>query len=274
MTGDGSVDPLRFVRRGQSERLKKGRRKRTVRRVVLLAVALWGAGVVAGAALAGRQYLRTSSRFALRRIDIAPTSRAPAAELRRIIDRHAGANLFRLDVARMAAELGSVRWVRSVALKRILPDRLHCAVEERVPRGLARIGDRLWLVDDDGPIDLHGGETSDWSFPVFTGIDASDRERQRAQIHRGVELLEYLERLEPGLPSRVSEVDLGRDDRVGLHAADGGPELRIHPTDFALNMERYLTMRDYLATHFGDGAYIDLRFRDSIAFLPAISGRR
>ena len=70
-----------------------------MRRVVLLVLALWGVGLIAGAAFTGRHYLRNSARFNLRHIDIAPTVQAPRDELRRIIARHAGSNLFRLDVA-------------------------------------------------------------------------------------------------------------------------------------------------------------------------------
>ena len=269
-----TVDPPPFLRRGQSERLRKSRRKKTMRRVVLLVLALWGVGLLAGAAFTGRHYLRNSARFNLRHIDIAPTVQAPREELRRIIARHAGSNLFRLDVASIAAELEEVRWVRTTAVKRILPDRLHCAVEERSPHGMARIGDRVWLVDAEGPIDLYGEEMLIYSFPIFTGMDEKDLERQRDQIRRGVALLEYLEEAEPGMSAQISEIDLARSDRISLHMAAGGPEVRIHPTDFGSNLERYITMREYLATHFGDGAYVDLRFRDSISFLPAISRRR
>jgi cell division septal protein FtsQ len=269
-----SVDPLPLLRRGQSERLRKSRRKKTMRRVVLLAIGLWGVGMIAGAAFAGRHYMRNSARFSLRHIDVAPTAQAPQEELRRIIARHAGSNLFRLDVGRIAAELEEVRWVRTAAVKRILPDRLHCAIEERTPRGVARIGDRVWLVDAEGPIDLYGEETQLYSFPILTGMNEDDVERQQEQIRRGVALLDYLEEVDAHLPAQISEIDLGRSDRIGLYMAAGGPEVRIHPTDFGPNLERYLTMREYLATHFGDGAYVDLRFRDSISFLPAISRRR
>ena len=139
---------------------------------------------------------------------------------------------------------------------------------------MARLGDRIWLVDAEGPIDLYGEETQVFSFPILTGLSEDDPERQQNQIRRGVALLDYLEEVDASLPMQISEIDLGRADRIGLYIAAGGPEVRIHPTDFGSNLERYLTMREYLATHFGDGAYVDLRFRDSISFLPAISRRR
>ena len=52
-----------------------------------------------------------------------------------------------------------------------------------------------------------------------------------------------------------------------------GPAVRLSPRDFGTNLDRYLTLRDYLATDFGDGAYVDLRFRDRIAFRPLVGAK-
>ena len=275
MTTGRRFDPLPFLRRGQSERLRKGRRKRTLRRVLTLVIGLWGIGMLGGAAYTGRQYLTHSPHFDLTHVEIAPTRHAPRKELYRVVRRSVGKNVFRIDLGRIADDLERVPWVRSAAVKRILPDRIHCTIEERMPRGMARLDDRSWLVDEDGvAIDTLGEKTTMYSFPIFTGIDDANQERSKKQIRRGVALLRYLNDAAQGLTTQISQIDLRRDDRIGLHMADGGPEVRLNPVDFGSNLERYLTMRDYLATHFGDGAYVDLRFRDSISFQPAISRKR
>ena len=48
----------------------------------------------------------------------------------------------------------------------------------------------------------------------------------------------------------------------------GGPVVLLNPLDSGANLDRFLAMRDYLATNFGHAAYVDLRFRDRIAFQP------
>jgi len=73
------------------------------------------------------------------------------------------------------------------------------------------------------------------------------------------------------LAKNISEIDLSRDDRLELRLNQGGPSVRLNPSDFGANLDRYLTLRDYLATDFGDGAYVDLRFRDRIAFRPRVA---
>src|SRR3989442_10571037 len=44
----------------------------------------------------------------------------------------------------------------------------------------------------------------------------------------------------------------------------GGPVVRLNPRDCGANLDRYLTLRNFLATDFGGGAYVDLRFKDRI----------
>ncbi len=75
-----------------------------------------------------------------------------------------------------------------------------------------------------------------------------------------------VDRFDP-LPNQL-HVGYAESQRLMGENPAEGPVVRINPRKFGTNLDRYLAMRDYLATHFGDGAYIDLRFRDRIAFRP------
>lgn len=264
-----SAEPLRILRRGRGGQVL---RRRRLRNGLLLAIPLCALAVLAGAAWGARRYVRHSPRFLLRRIEFSQTRYAPAGELRRVLQRHLGRNIFRLDPARLGGELEARRWVKRAVVKRVLPDGLFCAIEERVPRGLAALRDRIWLVDGDGvPIDPYGGQTQDYSLPIFTGVDERNPGRMRRQVARGVALVDYLQEEYPALAKEISEVDLTRDDRLDLRMNKGGTAVRLDPDNFGENLDRYLTLRDYLATDFGDGAYVDLRFKDRIAFRPLVA---
>jgi cell division septal protein FtsQ len=241
----------------------------------LLLAAVCGALLLGGSAFGARRFLTHSPRFRLRRIEFSKTLYAPLPELRRSLSRYAGRNLFRIDPARLALDLEARRWVKRAVVKRVLPDGVFCAIEERVPKGLALLRDRVWLVDDEGvAIDPYGGQPQDDSYPILVGIDDRNAGRARAQVQRGVALVAWLLKTHPDLVKEVSEVDLSRDDRLEVRWNQGGPAVRLNPRDFETNVDRYLTLRDYLATDFGDGAYVDLRFRDRIAFRPLVSGRK
>jgi cell division septal protein FtsQ len=267
-----ALDTNPFLRRDQSEQVRRSRRRRTLRRRLAVLAGLFGAGLALGTAYAARHYLTHSPRFALRRVDFSEVRHAPMADLRRALDRVRGRNLFLLDLARIEHDLAACRWVRRATVKRVLPDALFAAVEERVPRGLALLRGRVELIDEEGvAIDAYGEKTREFSFPIFTGIDERDAGRAARQAARGVALLDDLGRRRPGLASDISEIDLGRDDRIELHMNEGGPVVRLNPRDFGTNLDHYLAMRDYLATNFGDAAYVDLRFRDRIAFQPLVA---
>jgi len=262
---------LRYLRRGQHEQVRRNRRKRTLRRRLQILSLLFAFGIIAGAVYVARDYLITSPRFRLHRVTYGATQHASVAEIDRALARYHGRNLFRLDLARMEREVAACRWVRRAVLKRVLPDRLFCAVQEREPAALALIGGRVWLVDAGGTaIDRYGEETRDFSSPILTGLDERHEERRRSQIARGVALLDEMKAAYPRLLAEISEIGLGTDDRIDLHMNEGGPVVRLHAERFDTNLDRYLTMRDYLRTHFGDGAYVDLRFRDRIAFQPLL----
>ncbi len=264
-----NAEPPRILRRDRSGQV---RRRRRYRGGLLLGAALGALALLGGAAYGARRYLTHSPRFVLRRIEISETRYAPASNLKAALQPHLGRNLFRLDPARLGRDLEARRWVKRAVVKRVLPDGLFCAIEERVPRGLALLRDRVWLVDGEGvPIDPYGGQAQDYSLPIFVGIDERHPARMRAQVRQGVALVEYLQGTYPALAKEISEVDLARADRLDLHLNKGGAVVRLDPADFGENLDRYLTLRDYLATDFGDGAYVDLRFKDRIAFRPLVA---
>ncbi|HYV85706.1 MAG TPA: FtsQ-type POTRA domain-containing protein [Patescibacteria group bacterium] len=271
--GDEPSSP--FLRRSQDERLRRSRRRRRTLRLLPAAGLLAILAVVAGAGFGARWYLRHSPRFNVTRVALTPTDHASQGDLRRIAERARGHNIFTSDLARLEADLEQVRWVKSATVKRVLPDRILCAIEEYEPRGLALLKGRVQLIDENGTaIDVYGGSAGGWSMPIFTGLDEIRSSRERQQVARGFDLLRWVEASHPGLAEEISEIDLSHDDRIALTMNGGGPQVRLSPDDYGANLDRWLAMREWLATHFGDGAYVDLRFHDRIAFQPMQARRR
>lgn len=263
-----------FLRRSQDDRMRRGRRRRRTLRLLPLAGIVTAIAVLAGSIWGLRWWLTHSPRFNVTSIAFTTTEHAAVAELKRAADRARGRNIFNLDIDELAAALEKVRWVRRVTVKRVLPDRLFCAVEEREAKGLALVRGRVQLIDGDGaPIDLYTAADGPMSMPIFTGLDAIRADHAREQVARGFAFLEWADQTHRGLSAEISEIDLGRDDRLVLTMNNGGPPVRVNPEDFGANIDEWLQMREWLATHFGDGAYVDLRFKDRIAFQPAAARR-
>jgi len=271
--GDEPSSP--FLRRSQDERLRRSRRRRRTLRLLPAAGILVVLAVLAGAGLGARWYLWHSPRFNITRVALTPTDHASQGDLRRIAERSRGHNIFTQDLARLEADLEQVHWVKGATVKRVLPDRILCAIEEFEPRGLALLKGRVVLIDENGtPIDVYLGSATGWSMPIFTGLDEIRTSHERQQVARGFDLLRWMGASHPGLAEEISEIDLAHDDRIALTMNSGGPQVRLSPDDYGANLDRWLAMREWLATHFGDGAYVDLRFRDRIAFQPMQTRRR
>ena len=270
--GEEPVSP--FLRRSQDERLRRGRRRRRTLRLLPAAGVLAAIVALAGACWGVSRWLSHSPRFNVTRVAFTPTGHAVAADLKRAADRARGRNIFSLDLDTLATGIEKVRWVRSATVKRVLPDRLFCAIEEREAAGLALLRGRVQMIDTDGAaIDRYTAAEGPMSMPIFTGLDDRRAGHARDQVARGYDFLRWLDATHRGLAAEISEIDLGRDDRLVLTMNNGGPPVRVNPEDYGANLDEWLQMRDWLATHFGDGAYIDLRFKDRIAFQPAQARR-
>lgn len=272
----GEGMPAPFLRRRQDLRMRHSRRRRlTLRALPLVGIAA-AAGVLIGAAFGVRWYLLHADRFRLHHVAFTPGDRVAAADLRRVTDRALNRNIFTLDLDRIERDLQGVKWVASAKVKRVLPDRLFCSIEESVPMGLGLLHGRVQLLDGDGaPIDLYSAsaDAKRWSFPIFTGLDENHSDAERAQAARGYDFLKWLGTTHPGLAEEISEIDLSQPDRLALRLNRGGPVVRINPQDYGTNLDRWIGMRDWLAGRLGDGAYVDLRFRDRITFQPLVAKR-
>jgi POTRA domain-containing FtsQ-type protein/cell division protein FtsQ len=258
-----------FLRQSQDERMRRTRRGRRSRVVLPAALGLFAVAALTGLVFGTRWFLLHSGRFNIAKTDVTRTEHASYAELKRLADRARGRNIFTLDLAKLQGDLEKVRWVKSAVVRRVLPDRLMVGVEERAPHGLALVKGRVSLIDEDGAaIDLYTGTKDFGTFPIFTGLDDIRAAHARDQVTRGFDFVHYLEGSHPGFLAEISEIDLSRDDRIGLTLNNGGPTVRVHPTDYASNLDRWLEMRDWLQAHLGGGAYVDLRFKDRIVWQP------
>ena len=82
-------------------------------------------------------------------------------------------------------------------------------------------------------------------------------------------LMFFSGRAHPELADQVAQVDVGRDDYLEVRLNDGSAPLRVDPQAFALNLDNYLAVRNYLAANYGAMEYVDLRWKDRITILPA-----
>lgn len=190
----------RFLRPTDLQRLRRNQRRIHLQRLlVILRSSVLVAAVVLGGLWAWR-HTQSSSRFAVRTIEVAGAKHTPKAALDRATGRYVGLNLFQIDIDRVQRDLSGLGWVRRIDIEKQVPDTLRIKITERKPVALVRIGERLMYVDEEGAAFAElSPRVGDDDLPLIA-------DAQGAELVRSVQLLMTLRQRDRELYSRISEV--------------------------------------------------------------------
>lgn len=185
-----------------------------------------------------------SSFFCVKKIEMAgPFVNLTEVEVRAACHATTGGNLFRIDVDHIQDELSKLPWVRSVAVRRRLPDTLWVEVEEYQPYALLA-ADQLYVVDEQGIIfkSLDANDPKD--LPVFTGMVGMSKgklsvfEVSRSTLDRGLELLKQFEVSQMNAANAVSEIHYEPLQGFSVLTRDHPMQVLIGKDDLARKMQK------------------------------------
>lgn len=264
----------RYLRRRANRRVRKQRLTRNLFRFMVVAtINALIAGVVLYAAFRGIDHFLRSEEFTLESIELRGVERSSAAALQARLKPFHGRNLLYLSLEDIENTMRQDPWIRSIAVKRLLPRSMRVSITERQPVAWVLIKGTPYIVDETGftigPADISPGV----SLPVITGVGGRSREQLLQRIRHGVELLERLRQTSPEFLAEISEFDLSADDRVVARTTHGGPPLFLDPQQIERNVETYLVLRTEIGRRVGQAQYVDLRWRDRIAVMPNPTNR-
>ena len=248
----------RFMRPIQVGTTHRSRRRVQTRRVLVIAVnLLLAAGVVAGSVWV---YQRTQQdeRFAIRTIETAGAVHAPSNRIAAILDRYDGANLFRLDIGVLEAQLVAVPWIERVSIEKKLPDTLRLEFSERVPAAVVRTASGDQFIDANGVIFARFD-------PAATGKELPIIADATDELAAGcVSFLERLRENSPDLYVRIAEIRPAPSS--GWIIRDSLLEAPVFVSEGSAN-QKWRTLTEIAATEgFGEAGieYADLRFEKQI----------
>jgi cell division protein FtsQ len=194
-----------------------------------LGLALVG-GTAVATAWGGYHLALSSSRFALRKLDVDASHRLSDREVAEHAGVRLGDNLLSIDLHAAEEKLLRDPWLKSVRITRKLPDTLRIQMLEHEASALASLDGQLFLVDADAePFKAwQPGDTTD--LPVLTGVTLEDLARDRAgavnRLATGLSVLEHYSRLSVSHAQRPQEVNLAGDGSVVLSI--GGRGISLH----------------------------------------------
>jgi cell division septal protein FtsQ len=264
-----------YWRRKANRRVRKARLTRSLRRWSLIAMAL----TIIGAALfqAGShavERIKEHGGLSIDRVEIEGAVRGGADSIRNRLASYVGQNIVDVNLYDVAAVATSDPWVLDASAKRILPRTLRVTVDERHPAAIAVIDGDSYVVDTTGYVvaPLKRGEFE--HLPVFSGFDGFDRRRLAATLGRGVRTLARLQSSAGSWVGEIAEMDFSRRDRIAVRTVDPGPEILLDPHRVERNLNRYLELRREIGRRAGQLEYVDLRWQDRIAVMPAAQTTR
>lgn len=220
-------------------------------------------GVLIVSALYLYEYMTTSETFAVTEVELRGVSRIDDADFRRLLADLEGQNLFLAPLDRLEERLEMHPRIRSASMSRVVPDRIVCHVEERVPVALIYT-DRFLEVDDEGMVMDDDSYTPLLDLPIVTGVARDDvRPGKVTDSRRVLSALEVLRAARAlGAEESISEVHVGSDG-VTAHSLENDRVLVLGECDYEQRLKKYFLLRDTLEG-VSPRRIVDLRFEDQV----------
>jgi len=194
-------------------------------------------------------YLFGGSRFfALRTTDPEGNHRITDAEIEKMVEEVAYEGVWRVKIKSVRERLLKNDLIEDAEVTRVLPDKLHVVIKERVPFALARRGDKLVCVDRNGMMfgdeSLLGGKNIP---PTITGL--MDSGENMADYNHKIllmyqQLLKELDSAEPQLSPRIDEVIFNEDMDIRLALKDSRIVVMLGQEDFRTRLNAALDVLD------------------------------
>jgi cell division protein FtsQ len=227
------------------------------------------------AAYRGAQLVLSAEALQVTRITVSGNVRLSRGEVVALMDGLRGQSMVTADLESWRQKLMASPWVGSAAMRRVLPGTIAVVIAERQPMGIGRLGDDLYLIDQQGTIiDEFGPNYAEFDLPIIDGLAGPPRDGSplidEARAALAARLLFSLE-ARPDLAKRVSQVDV-RDVRDAVVILKNDPALvRLGDDQFVERLQSYLDLAPALRERVDDIDYVDLRFDDRIYVRPHAS---
>ncbi|BCS35655.1 cell division protein FtsQ [Luteitalea sp. TBR-22] len=241
----------------------------TVARIATLAVALVGSGWYV------QDVMTSSEAFAVQRLHVIGVSRLSQGEVQGLLDGLVGRNIVRTSLEPWRQKLLASPWVREASLRRALPSTIEVRITERLPMAVARAGDLLLLIDEQGAVvDEFGPRYGRLDLPIVDGLIDPAAAPQTPPDEARVALVSsvLVSLRDASLLGRVSQIDVRNPRNVVVMLSGDAAQLQVGHERFAERVQGYLDMQERLARMVQQVESVDLRFDNRVYVRPRKAG--
>ena len=262
----GYEDLASLGREDAPSRARNRARKKSSYRKIKIVLAALGVIVAAGGLYGGFRYIAGNPLLVLSSVRLEGGKYVSASEIEDKFAPDRGRSVFQVPLERRRLEIQQIPWVRSATVRRVLPNEIRVAVEERKPVAFLARADGLALTDEEGIV-LDAPRDASFRFPVVRGIpeesSAAER-RERMQLYMA--LMKDLERGGLQASDVISEVDLqdAQDARMIVSDSSGTVLLHLGKENFLGRYLIYLSHIEEWKKKFPNIESVDLRYEGQV----------
>lgn len=247
-------------------------KKETIRTRATRVIAVFVVGVLIVSSMYLYDYATTSPRFAIKHVELTGLSRIDASELRHLVTDLEGTNILLASLDEYKARLEAHPRVECVAMRRVIPDQVICAITEREPAALV-FTDRFYEIDATGMV-MPGDEyTSLLDLPTITGVPAADVRAGRVcsnpMVKGSLEALDVCRSLGGEFASDISELR-ATDAGLSIRSLREDCVLLVGDVDFEKRLRKFFLLRGELGQRERPSRLIDLRFDNQVVLRSGI----
>ena len=237
-------------------------------RVGTLALALIGSGWYV------QDVMTTGAAFAVVELKPIGNTRLSIGEVEGLLDGLKGLNIVTTPLEPWRQRLLSSPWVREASLRRALPGTIEVRIVERVPMAVARSGDSLLLIDEQGTVvDEFGPRYRALDLPIVEGLmERGGKPGPADEAHVALVGETLVSLRDAHLLGRVSQIDVRNLHNVTVLLMDDPALLQLGHERFGERVQSYLDMKDRLARMVVQVESVDLRFENRVYVRPRKAG--
>ncbi len=239
----------------------------------------WSKCLVAAAVVAGViwgsyalvLWVRRTDYFSVQTIEITGHKTLSRQDMLYYLAIPPEATLFELDLARMGLRLERHPLIERVTVRRQLPDTLHVAVQERVPRLVVVSGDQRVAVDREGAV-LRPGVEQDGELPQLVLNEqkalAPGMRLRLPSVQRSLDVIQAYAASPVAGILRLISCTVDESGTSHWRVEPDAFVLRIDEGDVASQLKRLPPVLRYLRQHDLAARTVDVSYRKRVVIIP------
>jgi cell division protein FtsQ len=247
----------------KANKIRKTGRKAGIFSVIRNVVVLLGIIVIAIGVSTWLYSRPLKSLFPVRQIVFNGNRHLSDDELRALAGVHSHDSLIVLSSSRIIRNLLRSPWIRSVSIRKDLPDTLSMTIKEAEPFALLEMEKHLFLVDEQGKLLEELRENSTPFLPVITG----DPYKEKDALIEAIRLAKAIR--EKGLSSGQDRIEIVAHKSHELAVTLDGIVVKIGAGGYDEKLDKLLYLEEDIKRLGIPVDYIDLRFAGKAIVKPA-----